>query len=71
MSESVVSIQLKEYLLMHDFIINDQSAYLKNHSTENDMHKVIPDLLDNVNEGMLSGVFLFTEIMFGYYKSYN
>ncbi len=54
--ERVVSIQLKEYLLLHNFITHDQSAYLKKHSTETAMHKVILDLLDNVNEGMLTGV---------------
>ncbi len=55
----MVSIQLKEYLLLHDFITHDQSAYLKNHSTETAMHKVIRDLLDNVNEGILTGVCFF------------
>ncbi len=50
MLEMAVSVQLKEYLSIQDFITNDPSACLKKkHSTETAVHKVILILLDNVH----------------------
>ncbi len=54
MLERVVWVQTQQYLLIHDFITTDQATYLKKqHCTETAMHKVILELLDNVNEEML------------------
>ena len=34
----------------------DQSAYLKGHSTQTSLHRVIDDWLDNINEDQITGV---------------
>ena len=34
----------------------DQSAYLKRHSTQTSLHRVIADWLENVNDGAITGV---------------
>ena len=57
--ERLVQNQLKHYLVEHDFITCDQSAYRKNHSTETSLHKVIMQLLENANDGLLSGACFF------------
>ncbi len=57
-SEKVVTklhYQLTDYLTQHDFITVDQSAYGKGHSTE----MVIIQLLENANDGQLSGACFF------------
>ena len=51
--------QLKEYLLAHEFITVNQSAYLPSHSTVTAMHKLIMEILDGVNEGCINGICLF------------
>ncbi len=51
--------QLKSYLYEHNFISDDPSAYRPNHSTETFLHKVIIDMLERVNEGLISGIMLF------------
>jgi hypothetical protein len=42
-------------LMSHEFISIDQSAYLKNHSTQTSLHRVIDDWLENTNNGLLTG----------------
>jgi hypothetical protein len=53
--EKIIHAQLIKYLTIHDFISIDQSAYLKNHSTQTSLHRVIDDWLENINEGLLTG----------------
>ena len=36
----------------------DQSAYLKRHSTQTSLHRVIDDWLENVNDGAITGACL-------------
>ena len=42
----------------HSFISMDQYAYLKRHSTQTSLHRVIDDWLDNVNDGAITGAYL-------------
>ena len=51
--------QFKTYLYEHNFITDDQSAYRSNHSTETSLHKVIIDVLEGINDGLLTGITLF------------
>ncbi len=63
--EKLIQNQLLEYLSVHDFITCDQSAYRKGHSTETALHKGMIQLLDDINEGLLSGAcFLDIQICF-------
>ena len=57
--EKLIQNQLLEYLSVHDFITCDQSAYRKGHSTETALHKGMIQLLDDINEGLLSGACFF------------
>jgi hypothetical protein len=50
LSESVVHKQLLDYLTEHKFISIDQFAYLKRHSTQTCLHRLMDDILENVNE---------------------
>ena len=54
--ERVIFKQLLEYLTEHDFISRDQSAYLKHHSTQTSLHRVIDEWLDAMNEGQIVAV---------------
>ena len=54
--EQLIGQQLITYLEDHRFISPDQSAYLKRHSTQTSLHRVIDDFLENVNEDMITGV---------------
>ena len=56
--EKNVQIQLIKYLIDHDLISIDQSAYLKKHSTITSLHKVIEDWIDNVSDKLLTGICL-------------
>jgi hypothetical protein len=47
--EKCVHIQLLKYLYDHSFISKNQFAYLKNHSTQYCLHRVIDDVLENIN----------------------
>ena len=58
MVEQLVRSQLVRYLEEHSFITPDLSAYLKGHSTQTSLHRVIDDWLDNINEDQLTGVCL-------------
>ena len=54
--EKAACQQLLQYLTDHNFITIDQSAYLKNHSTQTSLHRVVDDWLESMNEGELIGV---------------
>ena len=58
MIESLVSYQIIDFLEEHSFISMDQSAYLKRHSTQTSLHRVIDDWLGNVNDGAITGACL-------------
>ena len=55
MIESFVSNQIIKYLEDHAFISIDQSAYLKRHSTQTSLHRVIDDWLEQINGNSLTG----------------
>jgi hypothetical protein len=48
--EKCVQIQLIDYLMKHKFISIDQFAYIKYHSTQTCLHRLLDDILDNINE---------------------
>ena len=48
--EKCAQKQLMEYLLDHRFINIDQFAYLSKHSTQTCLHRLIDDVLENINE---------------------
>ena len=48
--EKSVQNQLLQYLMSNKFISIDQFAYLKLHSTQMCLHRLIDDILDNVNQ---------------------
>ena len=54
--EQLIGRQLISYLEEHQFISSDQSTYLKRHSTQTSLHRVIDDFLENVNDDMITGV---------------
>ena len=56
MVEQLVRSQLVRYLEEHSFIIPDQSAYLKGHSTQTSLHRVIDDWLGDINEDQITGI---------------
>ena len=58
MVESLVSYQIIDYLGSHRFIWMDQSAYLKMHSTQTYLHRVIDDWLEHINDGEITGTCL-------------
>ena len=58
MVEQLVRSQLVSYLEEHAFISTDQSAYLKGHSTQTSLHRVIDDWLENINDNQTTGVCL-------------
>ena len=55
MIESLIGVQMIDYLEEYNFIILDQSAYLKRHSTITSLHRVIDDWLESMNDEMLIG----------------
>ena len=56
--ESLVSYQTIDFLEEHSFISMDQSVYLKRHSTQTSLHRVIDDWLGNVNDCAITGTCL-------------
>ena len=58
MVEQLVRLQLVNYLEEHSFITPDQSAYMKGHSTQTSLNRVIDDWLENINENQITGVCL-------------
>ncbi len=57
--EKCVQSQLMSYLLAHNLITCDQSAFLKGHSTQTSLHKMFDDLLGNINDGYVNGACFF------------
>ena len=58
MVEQLVRFQLVAYLEEHAFISTDQPAYLKGHSTQTSLHRVIDDWLENIDDNQTTGVCL-------------
>ena len=58
MVEQLVRTQHVDYLEEHSFITPDHSAYLKGHSTQSSLHRIIDDCLENINETQITGVCL-------------
>ena len=54
--EQLIRSQLVAYLDEHSFITPDQFAYLKGHSTQRSLHRVIDDWLENMNESQITGI---------------
>jgi hypothetical protein len=48
-AERCVYKQLSTYLYNHSFISKDQFAYLQNSSTQHCLHRLVDDILDNMN----------------------
>ena len=57
--EKIIQCQLSGYLEKHNFITPDQSAYLKNHSTQTALLKVTNDWYHNIENGLITGVCFF------------
>ena len=55
MIESFVSDQIIKYLEDHAFISIDQSDYLKRHSTQTSLHRVLDDWLEQIHDNSLTG----------------
>ena len=53
--EKEVQSQLMKYFIQHDLISLDQFAFLKNHSTQTCLHRVIDDWLEAFNEHEVIG----------------
>ena len=49
--------QLLQYFESHSFLYHDQSDFRKGHSTETALAKLLDDLLENINEGMMNDIF--------------
>ena len=48
--------QLVRYLELHSFITPYQSAYLKKHSTVTCLHRVVDDMYETIDDGLVCGV---------------
>ena len=57
--EKLVQTQLISYLLRHDLITVEQSAFLKDHSTVTCLHRVIDDRLEALNAREVVAVYMF------------
>ena len=57
--EKCVNVQLMQYFESHNLLRCDQSAFLKKHSTTTALHRLVDDLLDNMNEGMVNAICFF------------
>ena len=57
--EREIHTQILAYLTKHDLISPFQSAYLKylkKHSTTTCLHRVVDDLLENVDDSLIAGI---------------
>ena len=54
--EKLIQQQVMDYLEIHEFITNDQSAYLKRHYTQTCLHRLVDDILENRNQGEVTGL---------------
>ena len=50
----LVSYQIIDFLESHSFMSMDQSAYLKMHSTQTCLYRVIDDWLEHINDGEIT-----------------
>ena len=56
--ERQIQIQLTGYLSKYEFISIDQSAYITQHSTQTSLHRLIDDILENMNNREITGLCL-------------
>ena len=54
--EKIIQVQVMDYLESHAFLTNDQSAYLKRHSTQTCLHRLVDDILENRNNSEITGL---------------
>ena len=54
-----INYQLLLYFEIHFFLRYDQSVFRKGHSTGTALHKLVDDLLKNINEGMMNAICFF------------
>ena len=59
MFEKCINHQLLQYFESHSFLRHDQSVFRKGHSTGTALHKLVDDLLDNINEGIMNAICFF------------
>ena len=52
--EKLIAEQFISYLLKHNIINEDQSAYLKGRSTQTSLHRIIDDILESIDEGEIT-----------------
>ena len=57
--EKCINSQLLDYFENHDLLTCNQSAFRKHHSTLTASHKLVDDLLDNVNDNFTKRACLF------------
>ena len=57
--EKAVQDQFAKYLTEHNFITPDQSAFLKHHSTQTALHKVVDDWLGIIDKGDIIAICTF------------
>ena len=57
MLEKCINSQLLEYFENHELLICTQSAFRRNQSTLTASHKLVDDLLDNMNEKLINGAY--------------
>ena len=55
----MIGSRIIDFLEEHGFISMDQSVYIKRHSTQTSLHRVIDDWLENVDDGAITGAYLF------------
>ena len=54
--EKCIHNQLLSYMNQHAFLTVDQSAYLHNHSTQTLLHQINDNWLQNIDDGLITGV---------------
>ena len=57
--EKAVYAQLFNYLLSHNFISTDQSAFRKQHTTQTALHRVVDDWLESMDNGEITALCMF------------
>ena len=57
--ESCIQEQLIDYLTTNNILCCEQSAYLKKHSTNTSLHRVVDEWLTNINNSLINGVAFF------------
>jgi hypothetical protein len=54
--EKLVQNQVMKYLVDHELITCDQSAYLKQHNTQTSLHRVLDDWSWNIDDSLITGI---------------